>query len=192
MDSQMVLPVEERRRQIEIGMWVLLGTIAMLFAAFSSAYLVRQAGADWHAVGIPRVLWFSTALLVASSITVEAARRAGGTRQWTRARLWLLVSLALGISFLLAQAEAWRVLTARGVYVATTPHASFLYVLSALHAAHILFALGALGAWTMTTTGVASGAIPASRWALRAWPCATFWHFLTAVWLYLFALLALV
>src|SRR5262249_47737234 len=56
-----------REDQIRLGLWMFLGTVTMLFAAFTSAYIVRRSGSDWHQVALPSILWLNTAVLAASS-----------------------------------------------------------------------------------------------------------------------------
>src|SRR5580658_141496 len=58
------------------GIWVVIASIAMTFAAFTSAIIVRQGGAtDWHHLTLPRILYLNTLVLFASSFALEMARR---------------------------------------------------------------------------------------------------------------------
>src|SRR6266581_4263991 len=51
-----------------IGAWVAIGSIVLLFVALSSAYIVRSAsGSDWRPIAMPKVLWLSTAIILASN-----------------------------------------------------------------------------------------------------------------------------
>ncbi len=169
----------------QLGIWALLATISMLFAGFTSAYLVRRVGADWQHVSLPRILWFNSGLLLASSITLEQAR--AGMRQWRTeaAKSWLLVTTFLGVAFLVGQLFAWRQLRVQGVYVPTSPHSSFFYMLTATHGLHLLGGIVALF--------FALSRVWRSRWS-AAEPnalnlCATYWHFVDGLWIYLFVLM---
>src|SRR5436190_24046329 len=68
-DSRSSFPVSKA----QVGVWVLLGTIIMLFAGLSSAYIVLRGAPDWQNIAIPPILWLNTAILLASSATIEAA-----------------------------------------------------------------------------------------------------------------------
>src|SRR6266511_2215052 len=122
-----------------IGMWVALASILMMFTALSSAYIVRAASAsDWQPLKMPRILLLSTALIVISSGTLETARRKWRETVSNGHRTWLVATLILGFGFLLSQLLAWRQLVGQGVYVASNPHSSFFYLLTAAHGVHLL------------------------------------------------------
>lgn len=172
----------------QIGLWVLLGSLTMLFASFTSAYLVRRTGSDWAPLAIPPILWVSTAVLLASSVTMEAARRSFRRLQPLAFRKWALATFLLGSLFLLGQLLAWRQLAEQGIYLHSHPHSSFFYVLTGVHAVHIVAGV------------VAVLYVLAQSWRYRLTPgasvapglCATYWHFVDGVWLYLFGVLFLV
>ena len=127
-------------QQYRIGMWLALSAILMMFAALTSAYVFRSTRAqqEWQVFAVPPMLWVSTLLILASSATFEAARRAGHRGRHELYRNWLLVSLLLGFGFLASQLLAWRELVGHGIYLATNPHSSFFYLLSGLHGLHLL------------------------------------------------------
>ena len=74
----------------QLGLWVFLATVSMLFAGFTSAYLVRQAGSDWQPIPLPPILWFNTALLLLSSLTMEVGRAQQRQRRRNALKGWLL------------------------------------------------------------------------------------------------------
>lgn len=168
-----------------LGLWLFLGTVTMLFVGFTSAFIARRGSAadDWKPLALPAVLWVNTAALVASSATLETARRR--LRRWEPGLLsWLAATGALGVVFVAGQVYAWRWLAARGFLLASNPHNSFFYILTGLHVLHLLGAM----AWFAVVFWKAR--------ALRYTPgedglglFATFWHFLGALWVYLFLLL---
>ncbi len=169
----------------QVGLWALLATLSMLFAGFTSAYLVRRAGPDWQPVSFPVVLWLNTALLASSSLTLERARASLRRGRMNALKAWLLATMLLGLAFLVGQLFAWQQLAAQGIYVPTSPHSSFFYLLTAVHAVHLLGGLLALAyalgqAWRFRWT-------PAQPNALNL--CATYWHFVDGIWIYLFFLL---
>src|SRR4029077_17524393 len=97
----------------------------------------KGLGDDWVAFGLPRVLWFNSLVLLASSVTIEVARRRRREGAIAEFRQWWGFTAALGALFVAGQLVAWRQLAAQGVFLATNPRSSFFYVLSALHAWHL-------------------------------------------------------
>jgi cytochrome c oxidase subunit III len=166
-----------------LGLWLFLGTVTMLFVGFTSAYIARRASADWRPLALPVLLWVNTALLLASSVTVEAARRR--LRRWEPGVVtWLAVTGTLGALFVAGQVAAWRSLTARGVLLSSNPHNSFFYLLTGLHVVHLLGAL----VWLLVVLWKARRlAYTPGQDGLGLF--ATFWHFLGGLWVYLFLLL---
>ena len=134
----------------------------MMFVALTSAYVVRYGlDPDWRSIRMPLVLPFNTAVLLASSLTLELARRAlrSPGASTAGALQWLYLTLALGMAFLAGQFVAWRQLSAGGVYLSTNPHASFFYLLTGLHALHLL---GGISRWAMSPSYAAG--IGLLRW----------------------------
>src|SRR5579862_8443936 len=107
------------------GIWVVLASITMTFLAFTSAVVVRQGSAsDWRHLSLPWVLYLNTAILVASSVTLEMARREvgtymGGLRGQAKPTKWLYITLFLGLLFVAGQYVAWLQLHEQGLYLAT-------------------------------------------------------------------------
>src|SRR5712664_3837539 len=173
------------------GIWVMLFAITMMFAAFSSALLVRKGSSlDWRTFTLPSILYFNTLLLIASSVTLEVSRRrvaafmGGQKSQVESPARWLYITLSLGLLFVAGQYVAWSQLSAEGLYLATNPSCSFFYVLTATHALHVL---GGLGGLVYVIRGL-------SKWALRRSQLvatARYWHFMGILWLYLLLLLGM-
>jgi cytochrome c oxidase subunit 3 len=182
-------------QQYRIGMWLALSAILMMFAALSSAYVFRSTRAQlgWQAFSVPAMLWVSTALILASSATFEVARRAlvRGAREVYRR--WITLSLALGFGFLVAQLLAWRGLVGQGIYLATNPHSSFFYLLTGLHALHLVG--GIVGLSYLMLRGRRDAAAGAGdtgvKQRARVEAVGLYWHFMGGLWVYLFALLFL-
>src|ERR1700682_4460289 len=173
------------------GIWIALATITMSFAAFTSALIVRQGSAtDWQHITLPRVLYFNTLILLASSVTLEVSRRRvaaymrGITSDAARPTGWLYATLLLGMVFVAGQYAAWLRLKSEGLYLATSPTSSFFYVLTAVHALHVLGGLGGL----VNVIQKLSRSVPTLR---RSTIDATsyYWHFMGILWLYLLLLL---
>ena len=171
------------------AIWVVLAAICMSFAAFTSALIVRQGSAlDWRHLTLPNILYLNTIVLLASSFTLELARRqvanimGGGKAQVGSPARWLYVTLFLGLLFLAGQYTAWLQLRAEGLYLATNPSSSFFYVLTAAHALHLL---GGLGGLIYVTRKLSKSVLRRSTLDAVSY----YWHFMDILWLYLLLLL---
>jgi cytochrome c oxidase subunit III len=195
-------PKDENLRAVEdyapapsrTGIWVIIASISMSFAGFTSALIVRQgASMDWQHLTLPRILYFNTLVLLASSVTLEVARRRTAvfmsgfknldvkTLDENPAR-WLYVTLFLGLIFVAGQYAAWLQLRSEGLFLATNPNSSFFYVLTAVHALHVL---GGLIGLTYVMRKL-------NRVVLRRSTLDSFsyyWHFMGILWVYLLLLL---
>jgi cytochrome c oxidase subunit 3 len=169
------------------GIWVGLAAITMTFAALTSALIVRQGSSnDWQPISLPRILFFNTAVLVFSSITLEVARRKvasfirnqGATRR--EALGWFTATLGLGLIFVAGQYAAWIQLRSEGLFLATNPNSSFFYVLTAVHAIHVL---GGLAGLTRVIRNVLP--VPPTLRKSTIDSTALYWHFMGALWVYL-------
>lgn len=171
------------------GIWVALAAISMSFAALTSALVVRKGGSlDWRHFSLPSVLYLNTLLLLASSVTLEMARRRvasflGGLRSGVRSPArWLYITLFLGLLFVAGQYVAWRQLSAQGLFLATNPSSSFFYVLTAAHGLHVLGGLGGLVRVIHKLNQMVL-----RRSTLDA--TSRYWHFMDVLWIYLLWLL---
>ena len=181
--------LQSSANRYRIGMWVALASILMMFTALSSAYIVRSGSAsDWQPLRMPRVLLLSTALILVSSGTLEAARRTWKAVNNIQRR-WLLVTVALGIGFLGSQLLAWRQLVRQGVYVASNPHSSFFYLLTAAHAVHLLGGLLALAYLSLRARPARDDQAALEKSQAGADAVTLYWHFMDFLWVYLFVLL---
>jgi len=175
------------------GIWVVLASITMSFAAFTSALIVRQGSAlDWRHLTLPRILYLNTLVLFASSFALEIARRQLGafmvkqkgspTVEAEKPTLWLYISLSLGLLFVAGQYVAWLQLRAQGLFLNTNPNSSFFYVLTAIHAIHVL---GGLGGLVRVISRLNRSILRKSTLDATAY----YWHFMDALWVYLLLLL---
>jgi cytochrome c oxidase subunit 3 len=171
------------------GIWVVLASIAMSFAAFTSALIVRQGSAlDWRHLTLPPILYLNTLVLFASSFALEVARRrvgafmAGRKTPGANPARWLYIALFLGSLFVVGQYVAWLQLRSQGLYLATNPNSSFFYVLTGVHALHVLGGM----------IGLVRVIYRLNRSILRKTTLdatAYYWHFMDALWVYLLLLL---
>jgi cytochrome c oxidase subunit III len=180
--------VDERSGEpTRTGIWVALAAIAMSFAALTSALYVREGAAtDWHHIALPNILWLNTLALIASSVTLEAARHKlaafmrGQQAQRSEPLLWLNLTLVLGLMFVVGQYLAWLKLRSLGLYLPTNPNSSFFYVLTGVHAIHVV---GGLGGLTRVIVKFRHPALTLRRSTMDA--TSYYWHFMGVLWLYL-------
>lgn len=168
-----------------IATWVLLTAVIMLFAGLSSAYIVLRGTPEWQNITVPRIVWGNTLVLFASSIAIEFARHAVRRNHPEGVRQWVVVSGILGLAFLIGQLVAWQQLVNAGVYLATTIHSSFFYVLTGAHALHLLG--GLIGLAYVLQKAFANQLTATNHEPLKAF--ALYWHFMDVVWIYCFILL---
>jgi len=178
------LPKSLPDRRYYTGMMLGLAAILMLFAAFTSAYVVRKGlSDDWQATAVPGILWLNSMVLLASSFTLEKARR--WRQVQARFQGWWWATTGLGMIFLIGQIRAWQELVASGVYVNTNPSSSFFYLLTGAHAVHLLGGVMALLYLSWRVWQKNSGGLGATALGVTA----LYWHFMDGLWIYLFLLL---
>jgi cytochrome c oxidase subunit 3 len=168
-----------------MALWVFLGVASSLFVLFVSAYAMRLGLADWTPLPRPRLLMVNTGLLVAASLamqwTVHAARRG----DLSALRRGLAAGGLFSIAFLAGQLYVWKQMVDAGYFVSTNAATAFFYLFTAVHGLHVL---GGLVAWLRASVRAWRGAGTA-RLRLAVELCATYWHYLLAVWVVLYALL---
>jgi cytochrome c oxidase subunit III len=201
-----------RLRRARLGLICAIATVSMVFVSLTSAYVVRRGlptfddstrtyFRDWGEVQLPWLLLaINTALLLISSLTMEGARR-DITRRAALAPVrsipgvslgeernfpWLGVTVVLGLGFLVGQWMAWGELKNRGFFVNTNPNSSFVYLLTAAHAVHLAGGIVAL-LWAGITS-LQHKPVEGRRIVVDV--AAWYWHFMAVLWIYVFALLA--
>jgi cytochrome c oxidase subunit III len=181
-------PGRKRVLAARSGIWIAIFAITMSFAALTSALMVRQGSGDWKHIELPRIIFVNTAFLLISSGTFEMARRrvTRGSESQIRSSLPLLmVTLAFGLFFVVGQYFVWRQLASQGLYLATTSNSSFFYVLTAMHALHLL---GGMAALAYLISRIAASHV-SFRWTLFE-GTTIYWHFMGGLWIYLLVVIA--
>ena len=163
-------------------LWLFIVSIVMLFASQTSAYLVRRAEGNWLEFNMPVIFWYSTAVLLLSSISMHWAYYSAKKDNFSNLKIAISVTFVLGLTFLWMQFQGWREMVDMKVYFVGNPSGSFLYLFTGLHAFHIISGLLVL----------LYGLISAFRFKVHAKSlrrieiCSTYWHFLDILWVYLF------
>jgi len=169
------------------GIAVAIVSVLMFFMALVSAYLVRKGiKSGWSSFHFPALVWVNTAILLASSVTLEIARRGLARLDRSAFRTWWSITTALGLIFLGGQIFVWRQLVIQGVYLASNPSSSFFYLFTGAHAVHIVAGVGALLFVAFRNFDHAK----VTR-TTAAEVTSYFWHFLDVLWFFLAVLLYL-
>ena len=184
-----------------LAMRFVLVSVTALFITVGVAYYERaQSAIGWEHIRVPRMLWASTALILASGWMLEAARSAFERRDSARYVRWLEITVFGGLAFLACQVLALRELVGQGIYLQHNPHSSLFYVLTGVHGLHLLGGIAALlylawGAMHLQTqrarrvpasSSEAGSKFQMERQRTRTQITAIYWHFLTVLWLALF------
>lgn len=183
--------VEEPKKPLSMhpkkfALWLFLATVVMIFASMTSAYIVRRADGDWKVFDLPSLFYWTSIIIVVSSITMHLAYMNAKRDKLGQTKLWVTITAILGLAFLIGQFYAWGQLVASDVYFVGNPSESFVYVLSGLHGLHLVSAvIFLLIVWNSARQGrIGSGSLAQIEM------CVTYWHFLGGLWLYLFVFLS--
>lgn len=169
-------------------LWVGLGSIVMMFAGLTSAYIVKRSQANWVTFELPSVFWYSTAVMVASSLTVILAMRNFRERMMQRYRSMMLASSLLGVLFIVLQIVGFSQLWNAGITLQASVSFSFLYVIVGLHAVHVIG--GVLTLWVMLLRSYSSKVRNYSVVPVELMN--TYWHFVDLLWIYLLVFLIMI
>lgn len=166
-------------------LWVAMGSILMMFAAFTSAYIVKKNQSSWLEFELPRIFWYSTFVLLASSVTIQLSIKAFKAREMQRYRTLITITAVLGLLFLVMQGLGFQSLEVKNIALTgakSNSAASFLFVITFLHMLHVLGGVIALlviffKAYRQKVKNYSSMPIEL---------VGTYWHFVDAIWIYLF------
>lgn len=180
----MIVSTEQRNKihPHKFTLWVAIGSIIMMFAGLTSAYIVKSGQAGWHEVQTPVLFWYSTAVLILSSVAIQAAHRSFKQRSMTAYRGLLLLTLILGVAFVVMQYYGFKWLWDRGVHFEGSSGAGqFLYIIFGLHALHVV---GGMVALVVMVCRQYFGNIRTYN-VTPIEIMSTYWHFVDLLWIYL-------
>ena len=181
-----------RRNKIhpkKFALWVACASILMMFAAFTSAYIVRQAAGNWLEFRLPDLFYFNTVVILLSSVLLHGSYKAFLKGNASRYRALMVGAFLCGTAFLILQYQAWLSMEDIGVGLTTKPSGSFVYVISGVHAAHILGGLGAMLVALLHAFLLPYKLTPARK--LRFELTTIYWHFVDFLWIYLLLFMSL-
>ncbi len=181
---------EEKNRihPLKFVMWAGCASIVMMFAGLSSAYIVKRNQANWLTYDIPLVFWYSTAVIILSSIAIILSRKAFINREMKQYRAWLGLTTLLGITFVILQYFGFTELWENGITLTRNVSFSFLYIIVGLHALHVMGGVVALVIMYLKSfSSKRKNYSPISIELMNI-----YWHFVDLLWIYLLFFLVLI
>jgi cytochrome c oxidase subunit III len=166
----------------KFALWLFMISVVMIFAALTSAYIVRSGEGNWLEFQMPNGFYHTTGIIILSSVTMHWAYLSAKKDNILMVKIALLATILLGIAFLVGQWMAWGQLVQNEVYFVGNPSGSFVYVFSGVHGIHIVSAI----IFVLATLIYTFLHKVHSRDMLKIELCTTYWHFLDGIWLYLF------
>jgi len=179
---------KNRIHPYKFTLWIGLAGIVMMFAGLTSAYIVKRNLANWITFELPKIFWYSTAVIICSSLTVIISRNFFRQREMKQYRLWLGVTLLLGISFVYMQYIGFRQLWYQGITLTRSVSFSFLYIIVGLHALHVI-----AGVIALTIVLAKAFSIKRKNYSpVSIDMMNTYWHFVDLLWIYLLIFLEMI
>lgn len=169
-------------------LWIAIGSISMMFAGFTSAYIVKSNQAGWQPVQMPKIFYLSTILILASSLTIYLALKAMKAREMAKYRLLVIATAVLGLAFVATQLIGFSGLWADKITFKESVAGSFFYIITGVHALHVLGGIVALVVLVLRVLNAKTkyySTTPVETVGL-------YWHFVDILWIYLFAFFLLV
>ena len=163
-------------------MWVAIGSILMMFAGLTSAFIVKSNQTAWKTISMPKIFWVSTAVIIISSITLQMALRSFKQRAMSQYRMLIGLTLLLGVAFIILQWLGFQQLWEQKITFRGSGAGQFLYVIFGLHAIHVIG--GVLALIVMYIKAFIGRTKLYSSVPVEV--MATYWHFVDILWLYLF------
>ncbi|MFP5042213.1 heme-copper oxidase subunit III [Parasediminibacterium sp. JCM 36343] len=166
-------------------LWVAMGSIIMMFAGLTSAYIVKRSQSNWLEFSLPFVFWYSTATIIISSITVQLSLKAFIAREMKQYRTLIGITAFLGVLFISLQLVGFYNLESRGIPlfgVKSNSATSFLGIITGLHIVHVL--AGVIAILVLFIKAYFSKIKNYSSVPLEI--ISTYWHFVDILWIYLF------
>lgn len=167
----------------KFALWTAMVSILMLFSAMTSAYIVRKAAGDWLDFEIASEFFYSTGLILASSVVLQVAYRAFVQKNYPLYQGLITAGFLMGIGFVVLQYQGWLSTNAEGIYIYSNQSSSFFVLLVGVHALHVMGGITALMiSWIYALKP--STKAWSERGQLRLELTLTYWHFVDILWIY--------
>ncbi len=184
-------PTAFRPEKARILTGFLMLVVLMTFGGMIGAYVViaTNKAAEWQPFALPIQVWISTVIIILSSISYIISERATSANDQPRAKKWMIVTTVLGAFFISSQMLAWIELTRRGLYMEGNPYAGFFYILTAVHAVHVIGGIAALSSILLKSWYPTRSETDVLRRISLAKVVGWYWHFMGLLWLVLLFML---
>ncbi len=167
-------------------LWLSIVSFLMMWAGWTSGYLVRKAEGNWHEFPLPTIFWWSTGVLLISSISMHWALISAKKDNFSTLKTAISITFVFGMAFLVMQVFGFSELIGKDIYfVGNDNAAQWLYVMVFFHGVHVISGLIVL---IFSLISAFKSDVHATK-LTRIELCATYWHFLDLLWLYLFIFL---
>ena len=169
-------------------LWVGFGSIVMMFAGLTSAYIVKKSQANWLEFDLPNLFWFSTLVILVSSFTIQMAMKKAKAGEMAQYRGFLSVTAILGLTFIILQIRGFQALELNNVALTgarSNSAGSFLLVIAGLHLLHLVGGVIAIAVISLKALAAKSS----TNQVLSVELVASYWHFVDILWIYLFVFL---
>ncbi len=177
-------PEKNKLHPLKFALWIGIASLVMMFGAFTSAYMVRQAAGNWLEFKLPVQFLWSTVVIVLSSITLHFSYRSFKNGNGKLYKQLLVLTFLLGILFVVSQYLGWQDMQKIGVDFNGNPSGSFVYLISSVHVLHVLGGLTALLVAIYYAFSLRYYVTP--KRLLRFEIVCQYWHFVDVLWIYLF------
>ena len=172
------------------SLWIAMASIVMLFGAFTSAYIVKQAAGNWLEFSIPSHFYISTAAILLSSFSLSRANKFFKEEHESAYKAMLWITLILGVAFVVLQYFGWMTLFNNGVDFRLNVSGSFFYLITGAHAAHVL---GGIAALIVAILHASTLQFKVTEKRINRLKLTThYWHFVDALWIYLLLFLLII
>lgn len=185
------MSVEQKKiHPYKFNLWLGLGSIIMMFAGLTSAYIVKRSQQGWESFTLPRIFLYSTIVILVSSVTIQVALKAFKEREMPRYRLFFAITAILGTLFVIMQIIGFYKFHAQGmemIGIGSKAAYSFVLAIAGLHIVHVLggvVALIIIFLKAFSSTKRNYDTIPVEV-------VTTYWHFVDILWVYLFVFFSL-
>lgn len=165
-------------------LWIAMGSICMMFAGFTSAYIVKRNQSNFLEFSLPTIFWYSTFVILASSVTIQLAVKNFKAREMSKYRSLITITAILGLVFAALQVVGFKDLESHGIFLTgpkSNAAASFILIIVGVHALHVLG--GVIALLVMFLKAFFSKTKNYSSMPIEV--VSTYWHFVDVLWLYL-------
>ena len=187
METELIQP-KNKIHPHKFTLWLAIGSIVMMFAGLTSAYIVKRNQANWQTFDIPVLFWYSTGIILLSSATLHLSLKSFKSRSMDKYRRLMILTMILGVLFVIMQFFGFKAFWNQGMTLQASVSYSFLYVIVGLHAVHVFAGVIALMLMSLKAYSINKRTYSIVSVELMN----TYWHFVDVLWIYLLVFLIMI